>query len=203
MAEETLWAGPEGGMAPVKPVLDVLLLYEDLGTALRAKHSLDLLPAPFITEAGLRTNLWRLDLLGEHLLAEQAALEAVAADMIILSLHGRNELRAEARDWLSRWLDHKEARPYALAVLLDPEPAHPGSDNPVVTYLKQFAEAAHADLFCGFCPAPVVAPGSSAGETTQRARGSAAACEGTPNRSEPRPQPAPNGLPLPGPKFSA
>jgi hypothetical protein len=32
-------------------------------------------------------------------------------------------LRAEARDWLARWLDHKEDRAYALAALLDPEPA--------------------------------------------------------------------------------
>jgi hypothetical protein len=175
-------------VAPAKPVLDVLLLYEDLGTALRAKHSLDLLPAPFITEAGFCTKLWRLDLLGEPLLAEQAAIEAAAADMIILSLHGRNELRAEARDWLSRWLDHKEDRPYALAALLDPEPAHPGSDNPVVAYLKRVAEAAHADLFCGFCHAPVPAPGASAGGITERARDSAAVvCEGTPKRAEPRP----------------
>jgi hypothetical protein len=150
MAAETVRAGPERGRAPVKPVLDVLLLYEDLGTALRAKHSLDLLPGQLGLKAGWGTRVWRLDLLGEPLLAEQAAIEATAADVIILSLHGRSELRAEARDWLSRWLDHKEDRPCALAALLDPEPAQPGGDNPVVAYLKRVAEAAHADLFCGF-----------------------------------------------------
>ena len=187
MEAEAVRAGPERGEAPVKPVLDVLLLYEDLGTALRAKHSLDLLPAQLGTEASWGTRMWRLDLLGEPLLAEQAAIEAAAADVIILSLHGRNELRAEARDWLSRWLHHKEDRPYALAALLDPEPAHPGSDNPVVAYLKRVAEAAHADLFFGSCNASVPAPGSSAGEITEPARDSAAVFEGTPNRAEPRP----------------
>jgi hypothetical protein len=150
MAATAVWSGLEGAKIPVKPVLDVLLLYEDLGTALRAKHSLDLLPGQLGPEAGLHTRLWRLDLLGEPLLAEQAAIEAVTVDVIILSLHGRDELRPEARDWLSRWLDHKEDRPYALAALLDPEPAQPGTDNPVVAYLKRIAEAANADLFFGF-----------------------------------------------------
>jgi hypothetical protein len=134
----------------------------------------------------LNTRLWRLDLLGQPLLAEQAAIEAAAADVIILSLHGRKELRAEARDWLSRWLDHKEDRPYALAALLDSDPAPPGSDNPVVAYLKRVAKAAHADLFCGFCNAPVPAPGSSAGEIMVRTD-SATVLEGMPNRAEPRP----------------
>lgn len=86
MSATVVRAGPDERDAPVKPVLDVLLLYEDLGTALRAKHSLDLLPVPFITEAGLSTKLWRLDLLSQPLLREQAALEAAAADLIILSL---------------------------------------------------------------------------------------------------------------------
>ena len=163
MATRVAWAGPDGGEALVKPAAGVLLLYEDLGTALRATQSLDLLPGQLSDQAGCSTRLWRLDLLGEPLLAEQAAIEAAAADVIILSLHGRNELRAEVRNWLSRWLDHKEDRPYALAALLDPEPTHPGSDNLVVAYLKRVAEAAHADLFLGSCNAPVLAPGSNAG----------------------------------------
>jgi hypothetical protein len=154
-------AGPKASDAAVEPVLDVLLLYEDFSTALRAKHSLDLLPLPFITGAGLSTKLWRLDLLGEPLLREQAALEAVAADLIILSLHGRDELQADARDWLNRWLDHKEDRSYALAVLLDPETADAGSGHPVVAYVKLIADAASADLFCSFCRTPIPVPNSN------------------------------------------
>ena len=150
MPAKAVRAGPERSAAPGKRGVDVLLLYEDLGTALRAKQSLDRLPDQLGLEAGWGTRVWRLDLLGEPLLAEQAAIEAAAADVIILSLHGRTALRAEARDWLSRWLDHKEDRPYALAALLDPEPAEPGCDNPVVAYLKGVAAVAHADLFCGF-----------------------------------------------------
>lgn len=96
MAARALRAGPDEGQTPVKPALEVLLVYEDFGTALRAQHSLDLLPPPFLTEVGLNTRMWRLDLLGVPLLREQAALEAVAADLIIVSLHGREELPADA-----------------------------------------------------------------------------------------------------------
>ena len=162
MSVRALRASLEVAEVPVKPALDVLLLYEDLSTALRAKHSLDLLPAPFIAEGGFRTKLWRLDLLGEPVLAEQAAIEAAAADVIVLSLHGGTAFRAEVSHWLSRWLDHKEDRAYALAALLDPEPAQPGSDNPVVAYLKRIAETGNADLFCGFSDEPVTTPGSRA-----------------------------------------
>jgi hypothetical protein len=167
MAVEAVRADLAPGEATVKPVTEVLLLYEDLGTALRAKHSLHLLAGQLGLDAGWGTRVWRLDLLAEPLLAEQAAIEAAAADVIILSLHSRTELPTEARDWLSRWLDHKEDRPYALALLLDPEPAQPGSDNPVVAYLKRVAAAAHADLFYSF----------SDGRILERARGSAAVCE--------------------------
>jgi hypothetical protein len=187
MTVRALRASLEEAEVPVKPALEVLLLYEDLATALRAKQSLDLLPGQLGGATALGTRLWRLDLLGEPLLAEQAAIEAAAADVIVLSLHGRTALRPEARDWLSRWLHHKEDRPYALAALLDPEPALPGSDNPVVDYLKRVAEAANTDLFCGFSDAPVPAPGSSAHETMECACDSAAVFKGAPNHSEPRP----------------
>lgn len=184
---KSIVGGHPGGEVPIKPGLAVLLLYEDLSTALRAKHTLDLLPLQLGADAALGTRLWRLDLLGKSMLAEQAAIEAAAADVIILSLYGGSGLLPAARDWLNRWLDHKEDRPYAFAALLDPEPTHPGGDDPVMAYLTRFAQAAHADLFCGFCSAPVLWPSSRAGKITECARDSAAGFEGTPNRAEPRP----------------
>jgi hypothetical protein len=152
MAVEAVQAGVEQDEAQVKSVLDVMLLYEDLNTALRAKYSLDRLSKQ-LSEGRFCARLWRLDLLSEPLLLEQAAIEAAAANVIILSLHGRNELRVEVRDWFTRWLAHKADRPYALAALLDPEPGRPSGNPPVLAYLKRIAEAAHADFFCASCPA--------------------------------------------------
>jgi hypothetical protein len=157
MSAKVTQLGFDTSDAPVKQVLDVLLLYEDFGTALRATHSLDLLPVSFITERGMHTNLWRLDLLGEPLLREQAAREAAAADLIILSLHGHDRLQADALEWLNCWLDYKESRAYALAVLLDPGTANAGPNHPVVAHLKQIAAAAAADLFYSFCQTPIPA----------------------------------------------
>ena len=155
MSRNAVWAGSKEAEAPVKPALEVLLLYEDLATALRAKKSLDGLPGQPAATTGFQARLWRLDLLAEPLLAEQAALEAAAADIIILSLHGRTELRAEVRNWLSRWLEHKEHRPYAIAALLDAKTGSSRSDNTVLAYLKEVARDAGADLLCGFLEASV------------------------------------------------
>ena len=138
----------------VKPALEVLLLYEDLGTALRAKHSLDRMPLQFGAEVKMSTRLWRLDLLSQPLLAERAAIEASAADVIVLSLHSHRQLRAEVRDWLNRWLDHKADRPCVLAALLDTELSEPNPRHPVLAYLRRVAETAGADLFCGSCQVP-------------------------------------------------
>jgi hypothetical protein len=149
MAAKTVRAEPEATEAPVRPVLEVLLLYEDLGTAIRARHLLDRLPGQLGRETDFNTRLWRLDLLGQPLLAEQAAIEAAAADVIILSLHGRGDLPTDVRNWLNRWLDHKEDRPYALAASLDAEPTEARDRNPLVDDLRQFAASAGVDLFFG------------------------------------------------------
>jgi hypothetical protein len=134
--------------ASLGPALEVVLLYEDLGTALRAKHSLEMLRDQFVAGAGLAIKVWRLDLLAVPLLAEQAANEAAAADVIVLSLHGRDALRAEVKDWLRRWLDRKEPRAYALAALLDPEPNFSRTESPVTAYLKEAAQEGRVEWLC-------------------------------------------------------
>jgi len=81
-------------------------------------------------------------------------MEAVAAHVIVLSLHGRTRMWTEVCTWLNRWLERKEDRSYALAALLDAETGPPGSPNPAVAYLKRIAKTAGADLFCSFGQAP-------------------------------------------------
>src|SRR5215472_3328939 len=83
------------------PELKVLLLYEDAETGLRAKRSVAALYGQGDLDAGVETRLWRLDLLSTAWLREQAAAEAVDADVIIVSLHGDDELPEAMREWLS------------------------------------------------------------------------------------------------------
>jgi len=135
--------------------LDVIILYEDFGTGLRAKRSLDLLPGHLRANAKLSTRLWRTELLSDPFLCEQAAREAAAADVVILSMHGQGALPVEVQAWLSCWLRHKEKRPYALGVLLDPAEVKQGGENAVVGYMQRLAATAQVDLFYGFSEAPM------------------------------------------------
>ena len=70
-----LKTGNRGG-APARearPGLDVLLMYEDLSTGLRARRLLDEVVTSLNLEVDFQANLWRFDLLGEPGLLELAA----------------------------------------------------------------------------------------------------------------------------------
>jgi hypothetical protein len=90
-------------------------------------------------------------LLRAEWLCEQAAKEAAAADVIIVSMHGEEQdLPGEVTDWLTRWLGHKSDRPCALGVLLDGGAAQRPASR-ITSYLQGVAQAAGADLLWGFC----------------------------------------------------
>lgn len=171
--------------SPISPMLNVMILYEDFGTGLRAKRSLDLLPYQPRADAKLSTKLWRIQLLSDPLLCEQAGMEGAVADVIFLSVHGRNALPAEVEAWLRCWLRHKQRRAYALGVLLDSGAASQGGDNPVVSYMQQVATTAGADLFYGFSEAPVSDLDPAMEEINQRARQSSAVIEDMLKRTAP------------------
>lgn len=139
------------------PVLNALIVYEDSDTGLRAKRCLDLLPANFRLEPQITIRLYRIDLLHASLLREQAAIEAAAADVVIVSLHGGTELNPVVGRWMERWLHLKEDRPYALGLLLDPKPASKGNTDPVIGHVQSLFQSTSVDIFYGFCEGSMVA----------------------------------------------
>ena len=169
------------------PSLEVLILYEDYGTGLRAKRSLDLLPARFPAKAHWSTKLWRIELLSDPLLKEQAAREAAAADVLILSLHGRSTLPAGLREWLTCWLGHKPSRPCAMGVLLDAEQGGQGGKNPVIACIQQVAAIAGSDFFYGFSEAPGSELNAAMEEIDQRVNSSSSVLDEMLRRVEPSP----------------
>jgi hypothetical protein len=179
----------EGAEPPVTPRLEVLILYEDLGTALRAKRLLDLISEKWDAGAGLNSKLWRRDLLGDSFLREQAAIEAAGADVILLSLHGQRGLPAEVSEWMGRWLHYKEDRSYAVGVLLDPELASKTGGASVVNSVRQLADAASADLFYGYAEVPAAELEAAIGEISRRARSASVVLDETANRAAPRSPP--------------
>jgi len=138
----------EEGPRAVAAIVEVVLVYEDLVSAARVKNSLERVSARFGAPGRWNMRVWRFDWLLEPLLQEQAAIEAAAADVIVLSAHGRMELPEQVRGWLSRWQDRKESRRYALVALLDSEAAE--RENAIVACLQRVAAVTGADLFCSF-----------------------------------------------------
>ena len=130
-------------------MVKALILYEDLETGLRAKDSLDRLSRQLERDESLSTELYRLDLLREPLGREMVAIEAAARDIAILSLHGKDGLPHVVYDWMERWLKHKEARPYALAILLDPEVAYEGAVTAVINVMGRIGALGGVYVYCG------------------------------------------------------
>jgi len=176
---------PAVGQLPLAPQVEVLILYEDYGTGLRARRSLDRLPEHLPSGARLSTKLWRIELLADSLLHEQAAVEAAAADVVILSVHGRSALPPTVQTWLNRWLRPRQRRAYALGVLLDPEEASRGSANPVAAYMQQVAAIAGVDLLYGFSEPLESELDSAVEEINKRAHQSSTVLEDILGQTEP------------------
>ncbi len=102
-------------------------------------------------ETEFQTKLCRLDLLKPRWLRDQTVMEAVAADVIIVSLHGDQDLPQEMRDCFNLWLERKHNRPYVIAVLLDAEQANECHIRSVTSFLQTVAIDGAADLLWGFC----------------------------------------------------
>jgi hypothetical protein len=131
--------------------VNILMVYEDSETGLRAKRSLLGLQALGLAASSMRTRLWRRELLSAELLRQQAAREAVASDVIIISLHGDQPVPQEVAQWLDCWLERKAERPYALGVLLDKASTSPAGSHPLVAHFRKVAERGRAEFLEGFC----------------------------------------------------
>lgn len=129
--------------------MKAVIIYEDSSTGLRAKCFVDQMANQFQAPTRPALHLWRADLLRVPLFTEQAAIEGSVADIVLFSLHDGGEADELLEEWLNRWIDHKEDRPYAFCVLLDAV-VKQQPESPFVERMRKIADQADADLFCGF-----------------------------------------------------
>jgi hypothetical protein len=87
--------------------LDVVLVYEDFSTGLRARQAFEQVVRQLEMEADFNVDLWEFDLLREPALRERAAKEAAKANILFLSAHGQGELPGTVNLWLKQWLEHR------------------------------------------------------------------------------------------------
>jgi len=99
--------------------MDVLLVHEDLPAGWRAKHILDQVASNLEPKGDFLVNLWNFALLRDRALQARAVLDAIHADIVLLSAHGRAKWPATVRDWLKEWLNRRDGSPCALVVSLD------------------------------------------------------------------------------------
>jgi hypothetical protein len=111
----------EAGFEESLPHLELLLIYEDVPTALRARNAVDHVLNRPQSRAHYHIHAWNLDLLPQSdFFYGQAINDALAADIVVLSTHGRNESGLEAMSRLVQWVGLKRDTPCALIISADP-----------------------------------------------------------------------------------
>jgi hypothetical protein len=153
--------------------MGVSIIYEDFATGIRAKEWLDRLRRQMDQDIEFEVELWRFDLLPASSFREDAATDAAAADMIILSAHRSDDLPASVRAWMNRWLSLKDDRSTAFVLLLDES----GRNSPLLADLQSVAQKAGLALFYQFCGTRRFDAGLNIDRLTERAERSSVVLE--------------------------
>jgi hypothetical protein len=127
--------------------LNVLLIYEDLSTGLRARWAFEQTARQLEGEADFYVDLWKFDLLCEPALLQRAANDAAKADIVFLSAHGQGELPGTVNVWLKQWLERRGGEPCALAVLLDEGAGDNAAADQALQALQAMALAGGVQVF--------------------------------------------------------
>lgn len=125
------------------PALNVVIAYEDLETGKRAMKTYENMVQQLGDQCLFANQMWKFDVLAVPKLKEIAAKDAAAAEIIIVSAHGGNELPKEVKAWIDLWLSYK-SETSALVALFDGETV----DNPVRSYLAEIARRGKMEFFC-------------------------------------------------------
>jgi hypothetical protein len=135
-------------------VLEVVIVHEALVTGIEAAALLRRLAARLDAEFGIKSGdwqinsgFWKFETLRDPELREQAAAEAIEADMIIISV-GDAELPVGVRNWIESVLSTKKGGPAAVVALLDPGHKPSGEPPRLGAGLRRLAQQCGLDFFC-------------------------------------------------------
>ena len=119
---------PRGAAAP--PNLSVTILYECLNTGKQAKRFTDQLAAELAdvesAHRALDLNLWSFGVLGLREVRNDSVGTAAAADLVVLSMSGKNPLPTQVEAWIEMWtwlIDSQKPAVVALFAAADPNGA--------------------------------------------------------------------------------
>jgi hypothetical protein len=140
----------ESAFSEFSSSLDVLLLYEDAPTALRAKRLLDQLVEHLNLIVTFHVLLRRFDLLDSPALDALDGGDALDSDIVLLSVQGSKGLPGSVRVWLNRWLALKPDQPRALVFSLDTAARDSAAANQTLFFLQAAASRVGVEVFCHF-----------------------------------------------------
>jgi hypothetical protein len=136
-------------------MLDAVLLYEDLGTGLRAKELFDCAARLFPGAPCFNLAIWRFACLWKSTAYKTALKDAFAAVILLLSSHGRRDLPKAVKAWLRQWIERKSDQPCALIVSLDESSRNSASAARLIASLRAGAKAKDVEVFSQFSNTPL------------------------------------------------
>lgn len=124
------------------PVLNTnmkaLIIYDDFASAAKATTALQQSALSANVNAEWSIKPWRTEVLRYPSAANQALVEAVDADVIVLAGFRAGSLPTWVEEWLNYWVIHRDVEDAALAVFYDETAG--GLVAPDAPRLSQFAE---------------------------------------------------------------
>ncbi len=132
----------------------MVVIYDDLEAAGRARQSLENLPWARRPAPVVSTRLWKLELLENSFLREQAAKEAAIADLILLAVSSVHTWPACLRKWLRRWAECRSAHPCAFCLLTGIKTSRQAGEPQARAALENLVRQAGAEFFVGVCRTP-------------------------------------------------
>ena len=156
----------------------IVLIYDSFATALRGKAFCEQLSEKLEVRTDLGESLWRSDLLAIAAIRHEGACAALAADFVVLSLRGDEELSDALDHWFAEWMPYVGDREPTLVVLFDPATAQRDPTNHFVSYARTAAFVAGVHFF---------AHTAILGDDAAKRRGSRKPTGGVDRRSPERP----------------
>jgi hypothetical protein len=105
----------------VPPQLELLLVYEDVPSALRAKNAVEHVLSGLESRPYCHIHAWKLDVLRQPDVFGQAIHDALAADIVVLSTHHKNGLDLKPVNFLMQWAGLKRHAPGAVLISVHPD----------------------------------------------------------------------------------
>lgn len=161
------------------PHASIVLIYDSFETAVRGKAFCDKLAAKLEIQTDLGEALWRTELLAIPEIRQEAARAALAADYVVLALHGDEALSTGLDHWLAAWMPRARDREISLVVLFDPARARREPTSHILSFLRiaAFASGVHFFAHTTLLGGETGGVGTAVAGTAGHGRGNGGRCE--------------------------